>query len=238
VSTGPAAVPYGHDQTVVAEPLWGWVVAFTGLPLLGAGAGWLLVELADRVAQVPFAPLRFLFEWLEDAPRPATTVIACIAGAVAGLVLAVVGWEERLTVAVSREGVTLRRGRSSRTVPARDVTGAFRDGKQLVLQTRDGAESARETSDLTADALRAAFEAHGYRWYPAGDPHAAEFARWVEGIPGVPPAAEALLRARQKAVEKKDKAELAALREELARHDVVVREEGGRQFWRLTKPTQ
>jgi hypothetical protein len=236
VSAGSAAVPF-RDETVVAEPVWGWALVFAGFPAIGAGLGWLATAAAGWVADVPFAPLGFLFEWLDGAPQPVTTIAGASLGAVAGLVLAVIGWEERLTVRVSREGVTLVRGRSSRTVARGDVAGAFADGKQLVLLDRRGAEAAREPSDLGAGPLRAAFEEQGYRWYPDGDPYAADFGRWVPGMPGLPAAADALLRAREKALEKKDKAEASALRGELARHDVVVRDEGKRQFWRLVRPS-
>jgi hypothetical protein len=230
-SASSAAVPHG-ERTVVAEPAWAWVLVFTGFPLLGAGAGWLLVAGAGWIADLPFVPFDVVFRRVDGAPQPVTTTVACIVGAVAGLLLAITGWEERLTVVVSQEGVTLRRGRSSRTVARGDVAGAFADGKQLVLLARDGGEAAREQSDLPARALHDALVGRGYRWYPDGDPYADEFARWVEGMPGLPPAAEPLLRARQKALERNDKGELAALRRELARHGVVVRDEGKRQFTR------
>jgi len=230
----PAAVPH-RDEAVVAEPAWAWTLVFAGFPAIGAGIGWGAVAAAGWVADLPFAPLGFLFEWLDDAPQPGTAVAGATLGALVGLVFAVIGWEERLTVTVSREGVTLRRGRSSRTVPRGDVAGAFLDGKLLVLVDRAGAEHARETSDLPADALRAAFEQAGYRWHADGDPHAADFGRWVPGMPGLPPAADALLQAREKALERNDKDDVAALRAELAKHGVVVRDEGKRQFWRLTR---
>jgi hypothetical protein len=236
-SMGSAAVPHG-DETVVAEPAWGWALVFTGFPLLGAGAGWLLAAGAGWIAEIPFLPFDFVVRAVDGAPQPVTTVVAALVGAVAGLVLAVMGWEERLTVAVSQEGVTLRRGRSSPTIARGDISGAFVEGKQLVLLDRDGGEAARETSDLPAEALRTALVGHGYRWYPDGDPYASEFVRWVEGLPDLPPAADALLRARQKALEKGDKGELAALRGELARHGVVVRDEEKRQFTRQVRRQQ
>jgi hypothetical protein len=231
-SASSAAVPHG-ERTVVAEPTWAWVLVFTGLPLLGGGAGWLLVAGAEWVSHIPFLPFDFVLQAVDGAPQPVTTVVAGIVGAVAGLLMAITGWEERLTVAVSQEGVTLRRGRSSRTVPRAEIAGAFADGKQLVLLDRDGGEAAREAGDLSADALRDALVGRGYRWYPDGDPYAGDFARWVEGMPGLPPAADALLRARQKALEKNDKRELADLRRELARHGVVVRDADKHQFTRL-----
>jgi hypothetical protein len=233
VSSSSAAVPYG-DETVVAEPAWVWVLVFAGFPAAGAGVGWLLAAFAGRLADVPFVPFDFALRWVEDAPQPAAAITAAGAGAALGLVFAVLGWEERLTVAVSLEGVTLRRGRSSRTVPRGDVAGAFVDGKEVVLLTRGGGEAARERSDLDAEALRAAFTGHGYAWHPGGDPHAADYARWVPGLPGLPPAADALLKARAKAVEKSDKDDAASLRAELAKLGVVVRDENKRQLYRLS----
>lgn len=230
-SASSAAVPDG-ERTVVAEPAWAWALVFTGLPLLGAGAGWLLIAGAEWISKLPFLPFDFVLQAVDGAPQPITTVVAAAVGGVAGLLMAITGWEERLTVAVSQEGVTLRRGRSSRTVARGDVAGAFADGKQLVLLSRDGGEAAREAGDLPPDRLRDALVGRGYRWYPDGDPYADEFARWVEGMPGLPPEADALLRARQKALEKNDKRELADLRGELARHGVVVRDDGKKQFTR------
>jgi hypothetical protein len=232
-SASSAAVPHG-ERTVVAEPAWAWVLVFTGLPLLGAGAGWLLLAGAAWLADLRYVPFGFVFRAVAGAPWPAALLVAWLVGAVAGLLLAITGWEERLTVVVSQEGVTLRRGRSSRHVPRADVAGAFADGKQFVLLARDGGEAAREQSDLSAGELRAALVGRGYRWYADGDPHAGEFARWVEGMPGLPPAADPLLRARQRALEKGDRGELADLRRELAQHGVVVRDEGNRQYTRLT----
>lgn len=66
------------------------------------------------------------------------------------------------------------------------------------------------------------------------DPHLAEFRRWVPGTPGLPEGANALFKAREKALKKQGDAEDAReLRKELARLGVVVRDEDRRQCWRL-----
>jgi hypothetical protein len=230
-------VPYG-EETVVAESTLAWVGVFTVFPLLGAGAGWLLLWSTGWLADLPVVPFGRVIHWLdEDAPQPASTLVALAVGAVVGLLLAADGWEDRLTVVVSLEGVTLRRGRSSRTLPQSDVAGAFLDGKQLVLLNRSGGEAARETGDLGADRLRAAFAGHGFRWHDAGDPHAADYTRWVPGLPGMPAAADPLLRARAKALEKGDKDDAKELRAELGKLGVVVRDAGKHhQQYRLTTP--
>ena len=222
--------------TVVAEPAWEWVLVLTGFPLLGAGAGWLLSFAADRISRSPVLPMGWVLKLLQNAPQPQTTIAALLAGALAGLALAVIGWLERLAVEVSPEAVILRRGRQARTVSRAKISGAFAEGKDLVLLGVDGGEAARESSALSTEQLHQALAAHGYRWHPDGDPYAGDFARWVEGLPGLPAGADALLRARQAALEKADSSDMAALRQELARVGVVVREEGKRQFWRPTTP--
>ncbi|MFC0098495.1 hypothetical protein ACFFKH_13285 [Micromonospora marina] len=55
----------------------------------------------------------------------------------------------------------------------------------------------------------------------------------MEGLPGLPPGADALLRARQRALDGGHDAETRELHGELARLGVVVRDEGKRQYWRL-----
>ncbi|MGA5124114.1 YqeB family protein [Streptomyces pseudogriseolus] len=59
---------------------------------------------------------------------------------------------------------------ASRQFRREDVASAHRDGKQLVLLAPDGAELARETSDLSWSRLDEALTAHGHRWEPE-DPH-------------------------------------------------------------------
>nr|WP_258545163.1 hypothetical protein [Micromonospora provocatoris] len=64
-------------------------------------------------------------------------------------------------------------------------------------------------------------------------PHRDAYRRWVEGLPGLPPGADALLRARQRALDGGHDGEARELHGELARLGVVVRDEGKRQYWRL-----
>jgi len=78
----------------------------------------------------------------------------------------------------------------------------------------------------------AAFRKHGYPWSDDGDPHRDQYRRWVPDMPDLPASANALLKARELALQKKDKTDAEDLRKELARLGYVVREEGTRQYWR------
>lgn len=236
-SGGPTR-PGPTTATVVAVDRAERFLVWAGLPVLGAVAGWLLVLAAAWVADTRFVPYRGLFRLLDRLDGPWPLVVALSAGVVGGLVLAAVEEHQRLEVEVSADAVLLtREGRTLRFARA-DVSGVFVDGKDLVLTDRVTAELAREHTDLPRTRLAAAFVAHGLPWLPDGDPKAADFRRWVAGTPDLPAGAAGLLGARAKALAKGRTADTRALRAELARLGVVVRDEGKRQSWRLVPPPQ
>ncbi|MBB6171400.1 hypothetical protein HNR23_001460 [Nocardiopsis mwathae] len=216
-----------ENTTVVREHVW-WI----GLPLIGAGLGWLLRSVAGWVASLEWAPFQGPFKLVAALPEPVATIGALALGAAAGLVLAVLWWAESLTVTVTDDGVELKRGDSAQDFRRSSVHAAFLDGGHLVLLGGGTRELAREKCDLDAAALAGAFTARGYAWLADGDPHREEFRRWVEGAPELSASADALFRARQRALEEKDGDDAAELRRELAKLGIVVREEKKRQYWR------
>lgn len=221
------------NETVVTYPRWAWVLVWLGFPLLGGGAGWLLKSVAGWIAKLSWAPLQGPFKLIASIPEPHATYGAVGIGAAAGLVLAFLTAQDSLKVTVSDSLAELQHGsEASRAYARGTVTGVFLDAKHLVLQGRDTSELVREKSDLEDDKLRKAFESHGWPWLAAGDPNAADFRRWVQDDPDLPPAANALLKARAKAVSKDAAADLRELRAELAKLGVVVRDEKKKQYWR------
>jgi hypothetical protein len=229
-----AAPPRG--QTVVAEPRWRRVLVWTGFPLLGLPAGWLLKAVAGWVASLPRVPFQGPFKLVASAPEPHASIGALAVGGLAGLVLATLAALDRLTVAVADDQVTLTRGGVTRTVERPLVGAVFLDGRRLVLLGRATEELARESSDLEADRLRDAFVVHGFPWRSGGDPHIDQYRRWVDDLPDLPAGANALLKARARALDKGDGDEAAQLRADLARLGVVLRDESKRQYWRRSGP--
>jgi hypothetical protein len=57
----------------------------------------------------------------------------------------------------------------------------------------------------------------------------------VEDLPELPTGANAILRARARALERGDTEDAAQLRRELGKLGIVVREEAKRQSWRRTR---
>ncbi|WP_018352647.1 YqeB family protein [Longispora albida] len=219
--------------TVVAEPAINKIIIWGVFPALGAVAGWLLTLLAQWMTTWPWAPFQGPAKLISSLPEPGRTLGGIGVGLLAGVVLGLLAAHESLTVRVAVSGVDFLRGGKEHHVPRQQVHAVFLDGKQVVVLGPGTAELARETGDLPADALAGAFTRHGYPWLAGGDPHHAQFRRWAEGMDGLPAGADALLKARQKALGKSETRDAAELRAELARLGVVVREEKKRQYWRL-----
>jgi hypothetical protein len=227
-----------YSETAVAEPAWVRALVWIGFPLLGAGTGLLLKSVAGWVVSLPWAPFQGPFTLVDrliaSFGEPQATIGALAVGAVAGLVLSFIAAEERLTVSISDDRTSIARGESLQAIERRSVGAVFLHGKELVILGQAGEELAREASDLDVDRLRAALLTHGYPWMADGDPYRNEYRLWVEDTPDLPVGADALLKARARALGKGDdgKGDAAELRAELAKLGIVVRDENKRQYWR------
>jgi hypothetical protein len=201
------------------------VLVWLCLPPIGAG----LLLLVVRV--ITWVPLPGPFHAVRELPELLGAIVASALGALLGLVLAALVDRESLTVRITAAEVVLARPGATHVVPRREVAVAFPDKDQLVLLGHTGRELGREPSHLAARRLRAAFTANGIEWAEQ-DPYRDAYRRWVPDLPELPPAAHALLAARQKALTAGDDADVRELRAELARLGFVVRDTGKRQYWR------
>ncbi|MEV5210142.1 hypothetical protein AB0K35_21980 [Micromonospora sp. NPDC053740] len=222
-----------RPRTVVSGGPLELAVMWGGFPLLGAGAGWLLAAATGWLARLPWVPFSDLIEWLDRLPEPQATAATIGVGVLAGLVIAGIGTAERLIVTVDGAQVQLRRSDENRTIARVDTRVVFLANKHLVLLDADGAELVRESTDLPAAQLAAAFREHGWGWAD-DDPHRSAYRLWVPDLPGLPAGADALLRARDRAIERDRRDDTRELRRELGQIGVVLRDEGKRQYWRLT----
>lgn len=188
-----------------------------------------------------------LFNWITDlvgdAPGPLRVAAALPTGwAIAALTAAgaVVGWwvarvarKESLLLTVDGDSVRLSQDGADRYLAREDVGEVFRDGKELVLLDRRTKELARhDASDLNATDVRAAFERFDYPWRGAGDPHEAEFRRWVDGHPDLDEHGNQLMRARARALADKQPGTAANLADDLSAAGIVVRDRKGSQQYR------
>lgn len=220
------------QATVVRDPVWAALLMWVGLPVAGALVFWGLGSIAGWLATVPGVPFQGLFELAAKAPEPWVTLGAWVLGAAAGIVLALIGAHETLRLTVTSSGVQLRRMDTPSSAKREEVESVYLDGKDLVLVGSRGEELAREKSELPRDRVRAAFVDHGYTWLDE-DPYRDQYRLWVEDLPDLPPGANAVLKARSKALEKDSQTDVRELRAELVNLGVVVRERKKRQYVRV-----
>lgn len=224
-----------EGETVVVNPAWANGLLWLGFPAAGVVVLLLVKSVAGWVAGLGWAPFQGPFRLVAEIPEPWATLGAIGVGAVGGLVVAMIGASESARVTLSAERVTYAREDVARSADTARIAGAFLDGNDLVVQAAAGEELIREKkTDLKAEALRAAFEAHGARWLDA-DPYLADYRRWVEDAPDLPAGANVLLKARQRALDKNNAHDISELRSEVGKLGVVVRDEGKRQYWRQTR---
>ncbi|MGI5468834.1 YqeB family protein [Streptomyces sp. CA-132043] len=221
----------GKEATRIGPGTGSRALARAGFPVLGAALGWLLDAAAGWVAGLPWAPLQGLFRLVASLPEPQATIGAALLGLLAGVLLALLAEHDYVHAAVGPARTVLTRGGRNHILHRADVSAVFPDGTHLVALGRRTEELLRLKGDFDTGAFAAAFRAHGYPWQDT-DPHAAEYRRWVAGLPGLDAGAHALLKARAHALEKSRADDAAQLREELAALGIVVREEKKQQFFR------
>lgn len=222
--------PTTPGMTVVKHSLGYHAFLWVAFPFVGALLGWLLAHLPGWIQGKPL-PFSGLIEILDDHSGTVMTSVLVVVGVIAGALVTLTAYDEVVTVKVSDADVTVSVVDEAKEFKRNHVADVFTDDKFLVLLGRDTSELVRQKTDHKSARLQAAFETHGYPWRD-GDPHAAEFARWVDGVPALDAHANAILRARQVALDEGKTSDITELREEAAKVGIVVRDVKKRQYWR------
>jgi hypothetical protein len=199
--------------------------------VIGALLGWGLVALLDWLLGLPWIPMRGPLTLLDSVPDAIALPALIGLGIVAGVLFGAYALQDELFVTVDDHEVRLKHGDADRRLPRTAVHAVFLDRKDLVLLGDDSNELAREKTDRPAAKLAEAFTRHGYPWRDA-DPRAGDFRLWTATAQGLPAGAGALLSMRARALKDDKNADAADLRAELINLGVVVRDEGGKQYWR------
>ena len=186
----------------------------------------------DWLLGLPWIPFRGPMALVASIPDTISLPVL-IGLVVAGVIFGFVALHDELFLTVDDHQVRLRHGDADRRLPRTAVHAVFLDRKELVLVGDDGDELAREKTDRSAATLAEAFTRHGYPWRDA-DPRAGDFRLWTDTAQGLPPGAGALLSVRARALKDGKSADAKDLRAELIDLGVVVRDEGGKQYWRRT----
>lgn len=222
----------GHTVTVLglspAEKTLIWLVP----PILGFAIGWLIPSIARWAALLKWFPFQGPLSLIASVEGSWVGYATALLGGIVGLVLSSIAFKESLTVAVSDHEVRFCVNGTEETFTKEEVSVCFPDGKQLVLLDREQKWLYSEKCDVPISKLASAFERHGYKWLPA-DPFMNRYRIWVPNSPDLDPSANALLHARKKALEKKERKDADAYKQELGNLGITIRDEGTQQYWRV-----
>ncbi|WP_207933241.1 hypothetical protein [Actinomadura sp. GC306] len=217
-----------HDRpTVLREPVWATAAVYVVAVLLGAAAGWLLGLLAEWLVSLPYAPMKGPARLVAMIPGWVLPLL----GALAGLVVGLIAQYEQLVIRLHADRLVLTRKGHEERLAREDIALICRDGGKLVVLSTEGGELARVKSGLDFGRVAETVTEHGYRWADA-DPYEHEFRLWVPDLPGLSQGANALLKARQSALDDDNEDDARLLREELSGLGVVVKEQKHRQYVR------
>lgn len=214
-----------QQTTTVPTPRWFRLLVWLCLPAVGAALALLLLGV------LVWLPLPGPFGLVRDLPGGVATLVGIAVGTILGLIFAGLVDRESLTVQLTTTDVVLTRPGTKRILARGEVAVAFRDRDQLILLGRTGRELAHEPCHLSKAKLQTAFASYGIAWSDQ-DPYLDAYRRWVPDLPELPPPANAVFAARQKALESGDEGDKRELREELGRLGLVVRDQRKRQYWR------
>lgn len=211
------------------------LLLLAGLPALGVLLGRLVPHVADRVAGLRWAPMQGPFELVASFDDGWTAVAGPVTGLVLGLGGGLLGYALAMRVTFEGDTVRIAKDGESRILARAEVAAVFLDKDRLVVLDTTARQVVRQRSDLEPGDLDRAFTAHGYRWLHE-DPYAGCYHRWVRDSAELSAAANAVLKAREHALRKKNATDAEELRDEAQRLGYVVREEGTRQYWRPLRP--
>ena len=187
-----------------------------GMTLLGAGLG------AAVLALVHVAGGTWVIElWFADAGVAWAAALGAVAGSLFGAAAGAAWLGECLQVRITPRTVEVRWEGADAVVP-RSLIDVAVVGEDLVLLAAGGVELVRVRAALDARRLRGALAEAGVR-VTTTDPHATEFATWVESGP-LPDVVQRYLAARAAVVDRRATRDAEFLRRELLDLGVAVRD--------------
>lgn len=226
------ATSSNDQKTVVGFSTTTGIVLYGGFGAAGPVLGYFLPRIAAWALKLPWVPFEGPLKLINLFNGFWLDMIIALLGLIVGLVVASTAVKEMLVVTIGDEEVQLDKDGHKQIIGRKEIDTVFLDGQQLVILGKSGYELVREKIDETPKIVVDGFKRHGYVWSTGGDPFKDEYRRWVPDTPDISPSANAVMKAREKALQKKETKEMKELRNELMKLGIVVRDEGTSQYWR------
>lgn len=223
-----------NNETVLGLSFGEKVILIFIPPILGGLFGWFLPIIADWALKIPFIPFEGVLEWIAALESQWVSVIAAILGMVAGIFFVFYAFSESLKITITDEEVKLNVKEKVNNIHKKEISAIYMEGKDLVVLSAEGNELFRGQAESKKVLVSEALRQHRYPWKDK-DPFENQYQRWVADHPDFPPQTNALLSARERALKNEEIEEAKVLREDLADHGVVIRDEDKRQYVRIVR---
>ncbi|GED71370.1 hypothetical protein BRE01_50720 [Brevibacillus reuszeri] len=224
-----------NKKTVVGFSTTTGIILYGGFGAAGVVVGYFLPQIAAWALKLPWVPFEGPLKLVNYFSGIWVNLLLALLGLIVGLVVAAVAVKELLVVTITDEEVQLDKDGHKQTIVRKEIDTVFLDGKQLVILGKSGHELARDKIDESPSTVMDAFKSYDYSWSTEGDPFKHEYKRWVLDTPDLSTTANALMKAREIALKKKDAKDGKELRNELIKLGYIVREEETRQYWRKVR---
>lgn len=200
-------------------------------PAVGGAVGFFLPRWAPWAASQKWIPFQGVFEFVASWSHWWVQYLTTGIGVALGAVFVAFAFHDSLRVVVSASGLRLTEEGRTTSVARADASTVFVDGKELVVLDAASRQVVRAPIEEKEPAVERAFVEHGYS-FVEGDPYESLYQRWIPGSPTLPADVDAVMRAREMALQKKSREDASELREALDRLGIVVRERKSTQYWR------
>ncbi|MGG4496157.1 YqeB family protein [Brevibacillus reuszeri] len=224
-----------NKKTVVGFSTTTGIILYGGFGAAGVVVGYFLPQIAAWALKLPWVPFEGPLKLVNYFSGIWVNLLLALLGLIVGLVVAAIAVKELLVVTITDEEVQLDKDGHKQTIVRKEIDTVFLDGKQLVILGKSGHELARDKIDESPSTVMDAFKSYDYSWSTEGDPFKHEYKRWVLDTPDLSTTANALMKAREIALQKKDAKDGKELRNELIKLGYIVREEETRQYWRKVR---
>ncbi|WP_072806631.1 YqeB family protein [Rhodococcoides yunnanense] len=205
-------------------------------PLVGGVLGFFLPRFASWVTTLAWVPFQGPFELVASWSSWWVPYVFAAVGVAVGAAFVAVALYESLRVVVAESGIRVTQDGETTGFDRSEAATVFVDGKELVVLDSASRQVVRAPIEEKAHAVEQVFTSHGYSFVD-GDPYESLYQRWVPDTPALPAEINAVMRAREKALEKKSRTDVSELRVELDRLGIVVRDRKSSQYWRpLVRP--
>lgn len=203
------------------------------IPVILAVIFYFLPSLLPLVGKIPFLADNQLIHFITRLEGDWIHWLLSGIGLIAGILIALYIFTEILKMEVHRDYMIIDIFDRKTEIQKRDIESVFKEGKRLVIVNKDGLELLRESTDHSTERLKNAFQKFHYPWV-SHDPHAEVFFEWSVDQKELSRRANDILYDRRQALRDEEEKKSKNLRQDLMEIGIVVKDEGSRQYIRIT----